>query len=79
MHTKLAVHPNHEPTFYEEGCAQMTICKTGNSLQVMGFAQNLRWVFHNEMGFAQKTKSNKKTKFYKGYTKTVRKKEGKIL
>ena len=48
-----AVHPNHELISYEEGFAQMTICKTGNSLQVMGLAQSLRWVFPNEMGVAQ--------------------------
>ena len=50
----LAVQPNHEkPIIYEVGFAQNTISKTGNSLQVMGYTQNLRWVLPNEKGHAQ--------------------------
>ena len=50
----LAVQPNHEkPIFHEVGFAQNTISKTGNSLQVMGYTQNLRWVSPNEKGHAQ--------------------------
>ena len=50
----LAVQPDHEkPIFYEVGFAQNTISKTGNSLQGMGYTQNLRWVLPNEKGHAQ--------------------------
>ena len=47
----LAVIPNHEPIFYEVGYAQNTIGKTGNSLLVMGYTQNLRWVIPNKFIF----------------------------
>ena len=43
----------HEPNFYEMGYAQKPTSKTGNSLKVMGYAQNLRGVLPNEKGFAQ--------------------------
>ena len=68
----LAVHPNHEPTFYEEGFAQnlrWVLPKnegfaqnltsiTGNSLQGMGFAQNLRWVIPNKLIFLSSNEYN---------------------
>ena len=62
------------PKMCERGDAQKLLSKTGNSHERKGYAQ----LKGRTMPKKQKA-NNKKTKFYEGSTKTIRKKEGKTL